>query len=141
MIEVVKLKAEDSINYFPVVVEYIKKAIDRHPFPEFGVGDILEYITDEYMDLWVIVDTEVGDIVGAGVTRIVEHPKYNECIIQLLATKTGQGFETVATKEVEKWAKANDCKRVSLVGRKGWLRVLDKQGWKELKLINMYKEI
>lgn len=138
MVEVVKLNSEEAIEYFPVVLPYIKRAVDQSQ-GEYGVGDYLDYLGNGVFDLWVIVKD--NEVIGAGVTAIVHHPQYNVCVIRLLSTDVGTGLETITTKTIERWAKVNGCKRLEMYGRKGWLKVLNKYGWKQSPYTVMEKEI
>jgi hypothetical protein len=42
-------------------------------------------------------------------------------------------------KDAVQWAKAQGCDGMTLSGRKGWLKILNKDGWKEQQIV-MAKE-
>ena len=57
------------------------------------------------------------------VTEILQHPAKAECRIWLAAGNKEE-LVSVMLKDVESWAKGGGCRNISIVGRKGWMRVL-----------------
>lgn len=138
MIELVRLQTEHASKYFIVVKKWIDKLVEKSD-GSYLTEDYKKYIESGVFQLWIIVEKD--NLIGMGVTEIVKYPQYNICLIRVLATDTGKGLETVQTTAIEDWAVANNCKRIELEGRKGWLKVLDKVGWKPSPYIIMNKEI
>jgi len=81
-----------------------------------SLDDIKDAILEDYAQLWNGINSVI-------VTEIINYPHKKECRIWLAA-----GDKHELTKEmlpeVEKWAKIQNCTTVSVVGRKGWMRVL-----------------
>tara|TARA_R110000822_G_scaffold60870_3_gene151188 strand:+ start:551 stop:988 length:438 start_codon:yes stop_codon:yes gene_type:complete len=132
MIEIVKLTSKDAIYYWDTITPLLLKGLKRTD-GEYSIKDYKEYIENEYCDLWIAVNLDDKNIEAIAVTEIVKHPNFNEFLIRLIS---GTNIDLWLSKENQqltfiKQAKENNCKRLVMYGRKGWLRVLNKLNWKE----------
>ena len=80
------------------------------------IHDIKTLINEGAAQLWC------GDK-SCVVTELIAYPRMNACRIWLAA---GDKKELIGQmlSDIEEWAKAHGCIKIELVGRKGWLRVL-----------------
>ena len=80
------------------------------------IHDIKTLITEGAAQLWCGERSCV-------VTEIIKYPRMNACRIWLAG---GDKFELVdrMLTDIEAWAKTQGCKKIEIVGRKGWRRVL-----------------
>jgi hypothetical protein len=98
---------------------------------EYSLKDYQDYIESQYWDLWIAVNLNTKEIQGVAVTEIIEHPNFNELLMRMVIGKQFNKFLLETETQFQEFAKENNCKRLVLYGRKGWLRVLNKINWKE----------
>jgi hypothetical protein len=84
--------------------------------------DIVDGVLSGHMQLWAGPE-------GCAVTEIVVYPKKKVLHVFLAGGKKEQiiDFQESAVQ----FAKMNECESMTLAGRAGWKRVLDKHGWDE----------
>lgn len=130
MIELVRLSAKDAGYYWDAVTPLIIKGLERTD-GEYSLKDYQDYIESQYWDLWIAVNLDTKEIQGVAVTEIIEHPNFNELLMRMVIGKQFNKFLLETETQFQEFAKENNCKRLVLYGRKGWLRVLNKINWKE----------
>ncbi len=130
MIELVRLSAKDAGYYWDAVTPLIIKGLERTD-GEYSLKDYQDYIESQYWDLWIAVNLNTKEIQGVAVTEIIEHPNFNELLMRMVIGKQFNKFLLETETQFQEFAKENNCKRLVLYGRKGWLRVLNKINWKE----------
>jgi hypothetical protein len=130
MIELVRLSAKDAVYYWDAVTPLIIKGLKRTD-GEYSLKDYQDYIESQYWDLWIAVNLNTKEIQGVAVTEIIEHPNFNELLMRMVIGKQFNKFLLETETQFQEFAKENNCKRLVLYGRKGWLRVLNKINWKE----------
>jgi hypothetical protein len=130
MIELVRLSAKDAVYYWDAVTPLIIKGLKRTD-GEYSLKDYQDYIESQYWDLWIAVNLNTKEIQGVAVTEVVEHPNFNELLMRMVTGKHFNKFLLKTETQFQEFAKENNCKRLVLYGRKGWLRVLNKINWKE----------
>ncbi len=80
-----------------------------------------------------------GKVLGVAVTSVIETPHGRACeIYGGVGTETARGQIDEVMREIERWAAAMGCKRIKILGRKGWLRRLN--GFRQTGII-MEKQI
>jgi len=92
--------------------------------------DIVEAVLAGRMQLWS------GER-GCAVTEIISYPRKKVIHVFLAAGEMEQiiDFEESALE----FGRINGCQTMTLAGRKGWTKILDKRGWKE-SFVVMSKE-
>ena len=130
MIELVRLSAKDAGYYWDAVTPLIIKGLERTD-GEYSLKDYQDYIESQYWDLWIAVNLDTKEIQGVAVTEIVKHPNFNELLMRMVSGKQFTKFLLETETQFQEFAKENNCIRLILYGRKGWLRVLNKINWKE----------
>jgi hypothetical protein len=129
MVEIVKLSAKDAIHYWSAFEELLQKGIDRSQ-GEWSLEHYRDYVEHEYVSIWVaLVDEEIKSI---AVSEVLEHPNFNELLIRLIAGGDSSKWMTSEWQEktFKKYAKEQDCKKIRMYGRVGWLKRLAPLGWK-----------
>lgn len=83
---------------------------------------------------------QAGDeIAGVAITHVYDTPRGKACeVYGACGTQTAPGQIDAIIHEIEKWAADIGCTRTRLLGRKGWLRVLN--GYRQTGVI-LEKEI
>ena len=130
MIELVRLSAKDAVYYWDAVTPLIIKGLKRTD-GEYSLKDYQDYIESQYWDLWIAVNLDTKEIQGVAITEIVKYPNFNELLMRMVTGKHFNKFLLKTETQFQEFAKENNCKRLVLYGRKGWLRVLNKINWKE----------
>jgi hypothetical protein len=109
--------------------EWIQSALDKggntHDFI-----DVVEGVLKGSMQLW-------SGEKGCAVTEIVVYPKKKVLHVFLAGGKLEQITDMHA--DAVKWAKTQGCQGMTIAGRPGWKKILDKYGWKE-QLVILGKE-
>ena len=97
--------------------------------------NLLDGILNKDMQLWISWKDKVESAV---LTQITEYPKFKVCRWFLAGGFNMKHWIDEMKDQVETWAIQNKCKRIELVGRKGWLKTLKDY---EAKHIVMTKEL
>mgnify|MGYP005635712167 FL=1 len=109
--------------------EWIQSALDKggntHDFI-----DVVEGVLKGSMQLW-------SGEKGCAVTEIVVYPKKKVLHVFLAGGKLEQITDMHA--DAVKWAKTQGCQGMTIAGRPGWKKILDKYGRKE-QLVILGKE-
>lgn len=94
-----------------------------------NVDDILKFLFTGQMQLWVAMDK--SKIYGHIITEIKQYPQCKMLTIQYCAGESQhmQFVEDKAYDILERFAKANDCAGLELIGRPGWKKHVTKRGF------------
>lgn len=94
--------------------------------------DILKAVDDGMMQVWGRGKTVV-------VTELVSFPQFN--VIQIV-TAFGTLDDVMAlSPAIEQFGRENGASEMRMIGRKGWLKVLPKHGWKQDKRVLFSKNL
>lgn len=100
----------------------LKSCLDRIG-SEHSIEDMRNWVLSRRDLLWQIV--EDGRTIAAAVTQMILDPKGNKaCCIFAMGGRGFSRWGLHALAEIERYAKANGCKSVTLKGRKAWQRIL-----------------
>ena len=66
---------------------------------------------------------------AAAITEIVKYPRKTVLNVFLAGGELGQAMEMLESAKV--WGVAQGCDAISMSGRRGWLKPLGAEGWKE----------
>lgn len=125
------------IKFWHTIDKYIAKAL-KHTQGEITDKQLLEEISNNTMQLWILID-KTYNIIGVVITSITELPNKKVFCIYAMSADTIR----VATEEIMdklfQFAKENKCNEVSILGRKGWEKILPKFGFKKEQKIILSK--
>lgn len=124
------------------------KDIDRFwPLAEFMISEalafsgkyadskwIMEELKKDTMQCWIMFgsdELEENKVFGIAVGRIACLPNYNQYEIVICTGKRRELWEDNLVATITDFAKANNCKRMSIMARPGWEKVSKKWGWKK----------
>ena len=95
------------------------------------VQTLKDKIKNNEITLWVLWK-DINDIQGIVSTKIIEYPNKKVLWWGFLASQDNKmkGWFSTMTHMLSKYGKTNGCDYVEIVGRKGWLRELNKVGIK-----------
>ena len=139
-----KKRIKPLVNVLPIE----PKDIERFwPLMEFMIAEALafsgKYADVEYfyrelkkdtMQCWLMFgsdEAEENKVFGVCIGRIGQLPNYNQYEITICTGKRRELWEHQLVKNVTDFAKANKCKRLSIMARPGWERVSKQWGWKK----------
>jgi len=114
---VTQVPVEDLEFIWSQVKPQIEKALDG----SYSSYDILEYIKQNRMQLWISWN---DGIEASFVTEVCDYPQLRVLRWVLAGGSNMESWLDLVTSKVEDWAKRNNCQRLEIVGRKGWTKVL-----------------
>ena len=98
---------------------------------EYDIEDLRQWIQEDAMQLWLVMDRVTNDIIVAGVTEVVIYPKIKVARIVTAGGKNDTGFYDFIPEMAE------HCKRIgcdyleSQVSREGMVKKLEKNGFEK----------
>lgn len=110
--------------------EWIEAALE-YSGGTHSINDVFHAILEGRMQLWPADK-------GCLVTEILVYPRKKVLHIFLAGGELDQ--LTDMHEDVINWARQQECSALTLSGRQGWSRALEKFGWK-LQLVHLSKEI
>ena len=118
---------------WPHVEELLRKPLEKS-IGENTLEDIKGYLKSKVQQLWVILDTEKNEIIGACTTQIIHYAKKSNLRMELAATNNN-----TMDLWLEDWYKATEdfCKKQNIdyveiiAQRDGWIRLLKDKGYKK----------
>jgi hypothetical protein len=136
--ELIKINSNTIEVTWPYVKDLVQKPIDR-TLGERNVDDIYYSLIHEQLTLWVAVDKEDG-IIGIMITQILFHPQYKVLVLSLIGAKPhtiNKWFFKSWEKEspLLQYARENNCKRIEGYARDGWLKMIEKIGFKKYNTV------
>lgn len=93
-------------------LEFLRPAIEIHK--THSVIDIFGLLVNESAYLVALKNS-------AGILEIVEYPKYKSCRIWLAGGEMDELLKVYP--KIQLWAKCKGCKKIEILGRKGWEKV------------------
>jgi len=114
---ITQVPVEDLEFIWSQVKPQIEKALDG----SYSSCDILEYIKQNRMQLWISWN---DGIEASFVTEVCDYPQLRVLRWVLAGGSNMESWLDLVTSKVEDWAKRNNCQRLEIVGRKGWTKVL-----------------
>tara|TARA_R110002020_G_scaffold181255_1_gene376013 strand:+ start:410 stop:841 length:432 start_codon:yes stop_codon:yes gene_type:complete len=117
---------------WPHVGPLLSKAIER-TIGEISLEDVKEWLKEQRQQLWVIVDEEEREVIGAFTTEIYIYPNQKHLRGHLWGTKknTLKKWMDSWSEPVEKFCKENNISHIETAGRDGWTRALQSKGYKK----------
>jgi hypothetical protein len=106
----------------------IQRVLDR--FPVAAAADVIDMVENGDAQLF-----ELG-FDNVAITRLIQEPTRLVCLIWLSSGKLEDLIDIHDI--IEDWARKQNCSHLRILGRKGWLKVLD--GYHETA-VEMEKEI
>lgn len=126
-VKAVLVPAAKAHHAWPFIAEWVSEALIRGN-ADLSPEHIREHLDRGSMQLWLVWDQKP---VGVCVTELIESVRGRSCTLVIVA---GERWSTWAhlLGEVERWAWEDwGCVRLTLIGRKGWVRRLAGDGWRE----------
>lgn len=99
-----------------------------HSGGRYEVMDILNLLLQQRMQLWVAV--EDVEPLAIALTEIVQFPHVKECRV-LCATGNDMKMWSNFIRQIEEWAQDNECRKMLVIARAGWEKVLKPYGYEK----------
>ena len=114
---------------WPRVEHLIKKGLE-HGRGELDETDVLKFLIERVMQLWVVMDMLDNKPVMAGCTEIVNYPRKKICRAVVLG---GNHIEEWMShvKGIEEWARTKGCDHMDAFVRKGLAKKMAKIDYKQ----------
>jgi hypothetical protein len=95
------------------------------------VDDILRFVLNGQMQLWVVFCKEEQKLYGHVITEVKQYPQCKMLVIQYCAGKTNymQYAEDKMYDVLDSFAKNTGCVGIELIGRPGWGKHVKKRGY------------
>jgi hypothetical protein len=106
---------------WPHVESFIASALWRGPDGD-SPADALFELRDRRLLLWIVWASDEQTILAAATTRLIDVGKGRVCIITACGGRELARWKR-AIDEIEKYARAEGCVELRLMGRKGWVRM------------------
>lgn len=109
---------------------HLERALE-HSDGEFEIDDVLKFLLDRTMQLWVLYDISTHDVVMAGCTEIVVHPNKKICRVVLIGGLSMDLWQA-QTLVFEDWAREQGCVQMETLARKGLAKKLTELDYKQI---------
>lgn len=139
-----KKRIKPLVSIIPIEPKDVEKF---WPLAEFMVAEAMafsgkwadssffyDHLKKDTMQLWVMFgsdESEENKVFGICIGQIQEHPNYKQYEILICTGKRRDLWEDGIVEVITNFAKANECKRLSIMARPGWEKVSKKWGWKK----------
>jgi hypothetical protein len=101
--------------------------------------DIFDSILKKKMQLWISWNGKTNVVEAAIVTEIIDYPRLRSCRYFLAGGTNMKSWFNPMKEQIELWAIQNNCQRIELVGRKGWVKWLKDYKQKHIILMKEFK--
>ena len=121
---------------------FVKLARTMNDSGEINLEDVKDWLKEEREQLWVIVDEQDKEIIGALTTQIYIYPNQKHLHLHLCGAKPNTMYKWIGVweKPVKEFCKENNISYIETAGRDGWTRVLQNKGYKKYYTV-LVKEI
>lgn len=113
-------------QFKPLIERALKYSGGTHSFDDVKAG-----ILSGYMQIWPAER-------GVAVTEIISYPRRKVLNVFLAAGEMDQLLDMIDA--ATDWGRSQGCNAMTMTGRKGWLKILGAQGWRQTH-IQMEREL
>lgn len=107
-------------EFYPKVAPMLRAAIRKTDLAR--ASDLDDQILRGEGLLWLAIEGQT--IEAAATTTILETDRHSVCLVTACAGDDMPQWLPLF-RQIEDWARFEGCKRVRIIGRRGWLRALD----------------
>tara|TARA_X000000368_G_scaffold349753_1_gene289944 strand:- start:6581 stop:7027 length:447 start_codon:yes stop_codon:yes gene_type:complete len=128
--KVVHIPKENINTVYPMVKDELEDIL-RKAENGYYAEDILKYLNENEMQLWIIWDNENQDKKGFVITEIIERPRLKFCSVFIMTGTNRRRWQYEVMKNLIDFAKQNGCKKGISYARKGWTKIFKQYGFKD----------
>lgn len=138
-LEAVVLWGDEAMRFWPAVEPILHRAWVRG-FNPTSVASIQKKISTGENQLWLMLDYDTKQIAAAFVTRLVDNPGKGKWLEAFYGAGHGmRSWKDLILHAWEHFAKENYCDGVYIIGRRGWQKMCEPNGY-EPELVTLVKE-
>lgn len=135
-------------EYLELIEEEIEPLLERAAGRTNGfysIYDLIGFIYGKSHQLWIVADDDSKRILAILMTTIRESLKKRILDLQFAASVEDSGsllkdFREVMNDELDNFAVINNCDAIQIEGRRGWKKVMEPVGYKEVAVV-LEKEV
>ena len=116
----------------PAVWPYVQPILDRavaQCHDRLVIDDVLQAASSGDYLLWLVTDSDSGNIAAALTTRLIAYPKRTALAVDLVAGSQLSRWLGMALQKIENHARQCGCDLIEGYGRAAWGRVLAPSDW------------
>ena len=115
---------------WPQVKTHLSKALNVVE-GGYTLESLYEQLLTGEQALWVMMDEDTEEVVGAATTRICVYPKKNSLAIDWVAGERMADWLPAFSRMMDTYAKDHECTQIEGFGRRGWIKALAPYGYRE----------
>ena len=115
------------------LVEFMLREGLKYDGNPMNIEDLREGIKEGAFQLFMMFGSDDGEkykVFGVFVTRVMVLPNYKQCEVILLKGDKRELWQDEAAETIEDFARSEDCKKIAVHARPGWLKFLGSKEWK-----------
>lgn len=116
---------------WPLCEGMIEKAVD-YANGRVTTRGIYDRLLDRDLQLWCVIRDD--EILAACITKVSRFPAVKSCCIMYAGGTELDSWMSRILDTVETWAKELECDVLEVNGRRGWVRKLKDQGFREISV-------
>tara|TARA_R110000787_G_scaffold102309_4_gene208315 strand:+ start:95 stop:526 length:432 start_codon:yes stop_codon:yes gene_type:complete len=128
--EVSGVPHEDVYRILPLIDKHLNNVIP-YTGGRYEKQDIVEGVENKLFDLWIPINKETSDINGVVITQFTVYPRKKVFTILLCCGDHLNKWYSPMFEMLSSFAQLNKCDLAEVVGRKGWVRKLKDDGFKQ----------
>ena len=109
-------------------LDHLASALE-HSYGEREIKDIFDELLQGSKQIWL--HSEGDQFTTTVITHLITYPNKLTCEICYLGGEKGMHRYLSDIATIEEWAKLMGCTDVQIIGRKGWSKMLEKEGYSD----------
>jgi hypothetical protein len=119
--------SSEAERFWPTVEPWLQQVIDQYD-PGYSTDNLFDHIKQQKKQLWVGLSPQIA---AALVTEITIYPQYKVLHVPYVAGHDMDKWLPGALRVLEAFGRHHECKYVTGCGRRGWVKALESDSWKE----------
>ena len=128
MISIVFVRADDIGAVWPMFKRHAEKVVPLTRKRRCYTGLLMDLMKSSE-NLWLAMDG--GEVIGFCTSAVVPYDEITLLQVRMLAGDRFDEWIDQMHDVLEDFARENGCGGMELIGRRGWVRKLDRFGWNE----------
>lgn len=128
--KVVHIPKENINTVYPMVKDELEDILLKAE-NGFYAEDVLEYLNNNDMQLWIIWDNENNLKKGFVITEIIERPRLKFCSVFVMTGSNRKRWQYEVMRNLIDFGKQNGCQKGISLARKGWTKIYKQYGFKD----------
>lgn len=113
------------------VSHMLKKATDLS-YGRYKLRDLRARLERGDFHLWIIFDKQTNEICAAVTSSFTAYPQMQSLHGQFLGGDRIEEWRDKFCDVFDRWGRSNNCAIVEFTGRKGWSKMLEQNGYREV---------